>query len=598
VSFVARSSGLFNLTTGNRFRYTSIQRFDPLPMKNIALLLAVTVLAAALSPYALAQKRRRRVLKRKAVAAATAPQDLAPILAKFRAVRMPFPKAGLSARELKMVNKLVAAARSIEQIYWRQVDPEGYTLYESLEGKSDARSAALRRLLMINGSRFDFTDENKPFVPDAEFSPDRGFYPRGLTRQQIEAYVAAHPKKKAEIYSPYTVVRWQGDELVGVPYHVAYHDFLAPAARDLREAAALSPDPAFAKFLRARAAALLSDDYYPSDLLWVDLSGGKFDTVFAPYEVYNDDILGVKTTYEADVLRRDAAASASLDKFKRYVPDLQEALPLPSADLPSKRGQPTPMEVVDDVFRAGDLRHGYQAVADNLPNDPRIHQEKGTKKIFFKNFMDARVNTVIIPLAKQVMVPAQAAMVSGDGYLDGTLMHEISHGLGPAWSRVNGKQVDIRETMGPVYSALEEAKADAVGMYCLKWLVDKGVLPASRLNGYYASYVADFFRTVRFGVGEAHGQAEMMEFNYLSEKRAIVRRRDGRYSVDFAKMPAAIAALARELLQQEATGDRARAEAWFRRYDSMPSGLQSALQNVKNVPVDIDPVFAFPEHTP
>ncbi len=261
---------------------------------------------------------------------------------------------------------------------------------------------------------------------------------------------------------------------------------------------------------------------------------------------------------------------------------------------PAVRGHVTPMEVMDAPLRAGDLRHGYQAVADNLPNDPRIHQVKGTKKIFFKNFMDARVNEIILPLAARILEPAQAKQASAEGYMASTVMHEICHGLGPAFARQSGKQVDIREAIGSTYSGLEEAKADVVGMFALKWLVDREVLPVDRLEEYYASYVAGIFRTVRFGTGEAHGRAEMMEFNVLSEQGAIVQV-GGRYRVDYAKMPGAIERLAKELLEQEATGDRARTEAWFAKYDRMPAALKQALAAASDVPVDVDPVFELPE---
>ena len=262
---------------------------------------------------------------------------------------------------------------------------------------------------------------------------------------------------------------------------------------------------------------------------------------------------------------------------------------------PSKAGQPTPMEVLDTPFRGGDLRHGYQAVADNLPNDPRIHEQKGTKKIFFKNYMDARVNDVILPLAKGIMDPQQAAQASAEGYMASTVMHEICHGLGPAYSRTSAGRKDIREALADVFPGLEEAKADIVGMYSLKFLMDKGVLPKEREQEYYASYVAGIFRTVRFGVGEAHGRAEMMEFNYLSEQKAISRDASGRYHIDYAKMPDSIGLLAKELLEQEATGDRNRASAWFQKYDVMPSELRSSFAQLRSVPVDLDPVQPFPE---
>jgi len=519
--------------------------------------------------------------------------DLAQRLAKFRRVEMPFHSTGLTAREVKLVEKLVDASRYLEEIYWRQIDPEGLTLYESLATSKNTKDEILQRYLWINASRFDLLDDNKPFVGTAPMPPGRGFYPQNLTREQVEQYLKAHPEKKNEIYGSFTVVRWHGDHLEGLPYHIAYLSFLEPAAKDLREAAALSDDPAFANFLRLRADALLTDDYFKSNLAWLDLKNPKFDVIFAPDETYDDGLLGVKATYGAAVMVRNSEESRKLELFQKYVADIQDALPLAPEDRPSKHGLETPMEVMDTPFRAGDLNHGYQAVADNLPNDPRVHEQKGSKKLFFKNFMDARVNYVVLPVAKHVMLPAQAEKASGEGYLLATIMHEMSHGLGPAFARTGAGKVDIRESIGPGYSALEEAKADVVGMFGLQWLVERDVLPKNKLEEYYASYVAGIFRTVRFGVAEAHGQAEMMEFNYLSERGAIQHQSSGRYAIDYQSMPGDIKDLAKELLEIEATGDRARAENWFKKYGTMPAELQASLKSAASVPVDIDPVFSF-----
>src|SRR4051812_17410831 len=453
--------------------------------------------------------------------------DLAQRLSKWQSVHMPFHSAGLSPREVKMVDKLVDACRHLEEIFWRQNDPDALTLYQSLANSTIPSDEKLRHYVWINGSRFDLLDENKPFVGTSQMPPGRGFYPQGLTREQIEQFVKEHPDKKQQIYSATTVVRWHGEELEGLPYHIAYRSFLEPAAKDLREAAELSPDPAFGKFLRLRAEALLTDDYLQSDLAWVDLKNPKFDIIFAPYETYLDDLLGVKGSYGAAVLIRNEQESKKLALFEKYVADIQDALPLAEEDRPSKHGLETPMEVMDAPYRAGDLRHGYQAVADNLPNDARVHEQKGSKKIFFKNFMDARVDYVILPLAQYMMLPEQAAKASAEGYLLGTIMHEMAHGLGPAYARTANGKVSIREAIGPMYSGLEEAKADVVGMFGLKYLVDRDVLPKAKLEEYYASYLAGIFRTIRFGVAEAHGQAEMMEFNYLSERGAVKRQTSG-----------------------------------------------------------------------
>jgi hypothetical protein len=521
--------------------------------------------------------------------------DLDARLARFKPIQMPLHKQGLNAREIKLVEKLVQAANYIEQIYWRQSDPDGLKLYVSLAGSTKPEDLRLRRFLKINGSHYDLVDEMKPFVGTTPAPPGRALYPADVTREEIEKYVQQHPGQKGALYGDFTVVRRKGDAWVAIPYHVEFAQFLKRAAQALREAAALSDDPGFAKFLRLRADALLSDDYYQSDLAWLDLNNPKFDLILAPYETYLDNLLGVKTSYGAAVLIRNEEESKKLEVYQKYVPDLQEALPLDKADLPTKRGHLTPMEVMDAPFRTGDLLHGYQSVADNLPNDARVHAAKGSKKIFFKNFMDARVNEVILPLAKRLMREDQAAKAGGEGYLACTLMHEISHELGPDYARTKQGQVDIREAIGGTFSGLEEAKADVVGMFGLQWLNAHGVVSGEKLEEDYISYVAGNLRTIRFGIAEPHGRAEMMDFNYLLTQGAIMRDATGRYVVVLEKMPGAIAALAKELLEQEATGDRARSEAWFGKYAVVPPELQAALDKVSDIPVDVEPIYSFEE---
>jgi len=523
--------------------------------------------------------------------------DLAERFAKFKPIHIAFDSSALTDKEQKMVAKLVDAAGLLDCIYWRQSDPEGLKLYLSIQNSAKPQDQMLREYLKINGGRFDLIDDNKPFVGTQPIPPGRALFPWGIMRVEFDAYIAAHPDQKAALYGPQTIVRRNADDpkvLEAVPYHTAFREFLVPMARDLRQAAELSDDPAFAKFLQLRAHALLTDNYWDSDIAWLDLKNPKFDIIFAPYETYLDDLLGVKTSYGASVMIRNDTESKKLEVFQKYVPQLQESLPLAPADLPSKRGKQSPMEVVDAIFRAGDLLHGYQAVADNLPNDPRIHEQKGSKKIFWKNFMDARVNYIILPIAQRLMPADQAQLVTGEGLLNFVTLHEISHGLGPAYARTAAGKTDIREAIGAQYSALEESKADITGMMCVKWLVDRGAISKDKLNGIYASFLGETFRTIRFGIAEAHGQGAMMEFSYLTEQGAI--RRDastGLYSADFDKMPGAMASLAKELLEQEATGDRARTENWFKKYAVMPPELAAALAKADDIPVDVDPDFDF-----
>jgi hypothetical protein len=520
--------------------------------------------------------------------------------ARWKVVEMPYSRAGLTAGEQQMIAKLADALHLADEIYLRQSDLGGYWMYHGTQ------SPELYRLFSINGSRWDLADRNSPVIGEEPLVPGHELYPFGTTPAVIGRYVAAHPEQKDAIYNPWTVVRSAPLDLdpalsqpvVGVaeklytyPYHEAYAEWVKPMAADLRAAAKLSPDAAFAHYLNLRADALLTDDYYASDVAWLDLKNPKIDLILAPYENYIDGVLGVKTSYGGSILIRNEAESKKLAMYQEHEAAMQAALPIDDADKPSKAGQATPMEVADAPLRAGDLRYGYQAVADNLPNDAKIHAEKGSKKIFFKNFMDARVNYVILPLAQKMMTLEQAKDVSGEGYLTASILHEVSHGLGPAYAHVDGKQIAINEAIGASYTGLEEAKADVTGMFLAKWLVDQKLLPESELNGIYASYVAGIFRTLRFGTAEAHGRAEMMEFNYLLEKGALKKGDGGQYAIDFAAMPDAIAGLDTKLLTFEAQGDRAGVEAWFAKYDVMPRDLTGALQSNTDIPVDITPEF-------
>jgi hypothetical protein len=308
--------------------------------------------------------------------------DLEQRLARFKPVTMPYNSAALSQRERDMIDQLVVALHELENIYWRQSDPDALALYNALEGDHTPLAQKLRHYLFINGSRFDLVDANKPFVGTMPMPPGHALYPAGLTRADIEAYVARNPARKPAIYNPYSIVSRTGpggSDLAGEWYHSKFVEFLRPAAAALRKAAELSDDAAFANFLRLRATALLTDDYYNSDIAWLELKNPKFDIIYAPYETYLDDLLGVKTSYGASILIRNETESQKLALYEQYIPDIQDALPLAPEDRPSVRGHATPMEVMDAPLRAGDLRHGYQAVADNLPNDPRILLQKGTK---------------------------------------------------------------------------------------------------------------------------------------------------------------------------------------------------------------------------
>jgi hypothetical protein len=568
--------------------------------RHLALLTLLT-LSPALSP-ALNAQQPEAISRTPRNAGGRPVHNEAERAARWRTVQIPYNAAALTARQRQMVARLADACRLMDILFWHQSDLGGYHLYHTTQ------SEILRRLFAINGDRWDLLDEHFPILGEQPYIPGHELYPYGLTRAAIEQYALAHPDQKADLYSPRTVIRTAPftlspllsqpvvspkevpATLLTVPYHVAYAEWLVPMAADLRAAARLSPDPAFARYLTLRAEALLTDDYFASEVAWLELKDPAIDLIFGPNEGSLDDVLAVKNVYGASILIRNDRESRKLALYREHEAEMQQALPIEAAARPSKAGFATPMEVADAPLRAGSLRYGYQAVADNLPDDPRVHAEKGSKKIFFKNFMDLRVANVVLPIGAMLLPPDQAAKVTANGYLTPVILHEISHGLGPAYSTVSGKQIPINAAIGPAYAGLEEAKADVTGVFLAHWLVEQKLIPAADLETIYASFVAGIFRTLRFGTGEAHGRAQMMEFNYLLEHHTLTES-NGRYTIDFAAMPATITALCHQLLTFEHEGDRAGADAWFARYDVMPAHLTHALDRTSAIPVDVTPDF-------
>ncbi len=528
-----------------------------------------------------------------------APADLSSRIARWQSVDMLFHSQGLTSREVKLVGKLVEAARELDAIYWRQSDPYALTLHAQLRNSRAPRDQQILRYLLINGGQYDLLDDNRSFVTAEPAPPGRAFYPPNATRASIESYLASHPDSRTELLSPLTLVRQMGADLVGLPYRSAFRAQLTQAATALRQAAELSDDPDFAAYLRSRADALLSDDYVPSHRLWIDLKSPKIDLIFAPDLVYLDQLLGVKSSYGAAILIRNDPETRKVEFLQQYLAQIQQSLPLDALDKPS--AQSSPIEVVESPFRTGDFFHGYQSVAATLPLDSRVRAAKGTKKIIFRNFMDARVHHVLLPLARKMMDPSQSALPTPDAYFTTVLLHEIAHGLGPSSSRVNGRPVPLRESLGPIFASLEEAKADVTGMYAAHWLVEHNAIPREREPALYASYLVGILRSIRFGPGEAHSRSELMEFNYLFSQNAIVphagtlSRGTARvvFSFDPVRLPAAIESLNRELLAIEVSGDRARAEQWFARYGDVPTSLRSSFLSTTGIPVDIFPRFSW-----
>jgi hypothetical protein len=519
------------------------------------------------------------------------PADLPVRIARWPTAGMPFRSRGLTPRQLKTIAKLVEAARQIDAIDWRQSDPYAVTLATQLKGSHAARDRQILRYLSINGGQFDLLDGLHSFINGEPAPAGRALYPEPATRQSIESYVQSHPESRAELLSPYTLVRPMGADLVGLPYRTAFRAQLLEAAKDLRDAAVLSDDASFAEFLRARAEALVSDDYQPSDRLWLGLTQSKIDLILAPCLPDLDPLFGVKTSFGAAILirndNRSDEESRQLDLIQPYLAQIQQSLPLPAASKPEL--PPTTLEAVDSPLRTGALLHGYQTLALTLSS------AEASRIIFFRNLIDARFQHVIPPLAHKLMDSSQAALPTAGGYFTTLVMQEIGRGLGPSANR---------ETLGPIFPALDQAKADAAGLYATAWLLDHSVLPREREHELYACYLAELLRALLPYAAQtepAPPSAPLMEFNYLFEQGAIVARAGtlsrGTARVvlapDFDRLPAAIAALNRELLEVESSGDRPRAEKWFARYAAPPSSLGTALGSSRDLPVDIVPKFSW-----
>src|SRR5215813_6518669 len=376
-----------------------------------------------------------------------------------------------------------------------------------------------------------------------------------------------------------------------VPYSQAYREYLEPAAKLLREAAALTTNATLKNFLSKRADALGTDDYYESDVAWMDLDA-PIDVTFGPYETYEDELFSYKASFEAYVTLRDDAESAKLAKFSRYLQELENNLPMDPSYRNPKLGAASPIRVVNEVFSSGEGNNGVQTAAFNLPNDERVVKEKGSKRVMLKNVQDAKFNKTLIPISKVVLTPVQQQNLSFDAFFTHILMHELMHGLGPHNITVNGQATTVRLQLKDKYSSIEEAKADVTGLWALQYLLDKGVIDKSMQQTLYPTYLASMFRSVRFGITEAHGRGVAMQFNYFSDEGAIkYDQRTGKFSVDESKIRDAVRKLTNELLTIEAEGSYEKASAILEKHAVIRPPMKSALDKLKTVPVDIEPIF-------
>jgi len=478
----------------------------------------------------------------------------------------------------------------MNDIFVRQAWTGNPDLRRQLDASSAPPAADALAYFDVNVGPWDRLDE-APFVGTMHRPETAGYYPDDMTKEEFEAWIAAHPEDEEAFKSLYTVIQRRGDELVAVPYAQAFREWLEPAARELEAAADLTENESLAGYLRLVAAAFLKDDYYESDVAWMDLDS-RLEITIGPYETYEDRLFGYKAAFESFVTVVDPEQSAKLARYKSELPGMELNLPIPDEDKNLDRGAESPIRVVDEVFTAGDTRAGVQTIAFNLPNDERVRESKGSKKVMLRNVMDAKFRLILQPIAGQVLDPEQVALLSSDEFFNETLFHELSHGLGPGRITVDGRETEVRLELKELYSAFEEAKADVMGVYNILYLMGRGLYPEEAREPLFATYAAGLYRSTRFGVSEAHGQGAALQFNYLLERGALVPdEATGKIRVDFEEMASGVRALVRDICVLQARGDYDGTSRFLERYGVLSPALEAGLARLEGIPVDLRPSY-------
>jgi hypothetical protein len=531
-------------------------------------------------------------------AAAAAPLVFAPdIPERLRKVpRTPidYDRSLLDARETRVLAELVEASKPIGEIFLRQVWSGNGALRTRLEEEVKAGAAGAPdalALFRINAGPWDRLEGNAPFIGKEPRPPGGGFYPADMTKAAFEDWVRTHPGDRKPFEGLFTVIRRDGDTLTAVPYSREYRTLLDESAAHLRRAAAMTGNLSLRSYLEKRADAFGADDYYASDIAWMDLDS-DVEVTIGPYEVYEDRLFNYKAAFEAFVTVRDRDESGRLEAYAKHLPDMERNLPIPEKYKNFRRKFESPIRVVQEVYTAGDTRAGVQTTAFNLPNDERVREAKGSKKVLLKNVIEAKYRIAGRPIAERVLVREQLPLVSFDAFFNHTLFHELAHGLGPGVITLpDGRRVDKRIPLGNLYSTIEECKADVVGMWTLLQAIDEHWLTSFDEPSLAATVTALFYRSIRFGVDEAHGGGTAVQWNWFREKNAVVPAGEGRYRVDPKRFREAVRTLANELLMIEATGDLPRARRLLDRYGKETPEMEAVNARLKDIAVDITPVY-------
>jgi Peptidase family M49 len=519
--------------------------------------------------------------------------ELERMSARFAPVELRVDTAVLSASDQQALEKLIVAAHYIDDTFLTQYWSGNHALWDKLRKDKTPLGKARLHYFWINKGPWSALDDHQAFLPGVPARKPLGanFYPEDMTKQQFEDWVKTLLKEqKQEAEGFFTVIRRDGGRLHAVPFSKEYVKDLAHLSKLLHEAAALTTNPSLKTFLNLRADAFLSNDYYASDVAWMDLDA-PLDVTIGPYETYNDELFGYKASYEAYINLRDDAESAKLQFFANHMQDIENNLPMDPKYRNPKIGGSSPIRVVNQIISAGDGAHGVKTAAYNLPNDERVVEQKGSKRVMLKNVQEAKFRTTLVPIAKRVLPASAQGDLSFDSFFTHIVAHEMTHGIGPHQITVAGRATTARQEMKELYSAIEEAKADVTGLFMLQYMFDHKLLPGGEdvERKLYTSFLASAFRTLRFGLHEAHGKGMALQFNYLREKGAFVAASDGTFAVDFSKIKAAVQDLDHDLLTLEATGDYAGAKAMLDRLGKLTPELERAIGKLRDIPTDIDP---------
>jgi hypothetical protein len=522
---------------------------------------------------------------------ATLPR-LRELTARFAPVDLRVDTSKLSPGDRAALRKLIEASRIIDRIFLRQLWAGNPALESRLLLDESPLGKARLQYFRLNKGPWSELDDHEAFLDGvpAKKLPGAGFYPSDMTREEFGNWAKSlSPEAKTQAEGFFTVIgRDAKGGLRATPYSEAYKPELQACARLLRDAAKLTPNPTLKRFLLARATAFLTNDYYASDVAWMDLDA-PIDITIGPYETYNDEIFGYKAAYEAYVNIRDDAETAKLKFFGDHMQEVENSLPIDPKYRNAKLGGLSPIRVVNQVIASGDGDHGVKTAAYNLPNDERVVHEKGSKRVMLRNVQEAKFAANLVPIAKTVLVPDARELLSFESFFTHILAHEMSHGIGPHQITVAGRSTTPRQELKELYSAIEEAKADVLGLFMLQHFFDKGYLKPEEAR-LYTTYLASAFRTLRFGIGEAHGKGMAVQFNYLVDRGAFVQRGTA-WEVDFTKIKPAIRNLAHDLLTIEATGDYAGAKKLLDTMAVIRQGTDATLKKLGQVPIDILPDF-------